>query len=673
MKIVRVFYSYVILYSLFVLIVSGPPLFAQNNERIDLIISNINESSLSSLIEKSTFLDLPLSNNRDELIKNLFEYYGYIPVKKEEVQSNEYFSIKKSDVFYINETKETIMFVGDVSIVFEENLLRADNIIYNDTLHYLNAIGNVVFEQTTQDDEVEIIKGSSLMYNFDSKEIILESGELTSSNIDDDGNVTNFLSRGENMLISNEPFLISVVDSSITTSVDNDYYQITSKNFHINEGNDLFLSSSFLYIGRVPILYLPFFFYPGKTLIFNPSFGYDSVKGIQVNTSYELYGKNPLIHEQDEGGITSFFSGEHTLEKNNSSTYASIADPNPSKLEKWASNSSSYGTIYADSYQNNGIFLGYEGVHNFFEKSLNTSLIAGIAYKNPSNLVNNSLFRYLITPNITYKNNSTSLSLSMPLYSDPDVRKEYLQRDIRSRLLEIASINTKSENEISTVDNYTWSFKGSTSFQPEILAPYITSIDIQRFNSGIRFEKHYDSSIGGFIIDDITPIDVSAKMTGTIVDARWIGKSEESSIETTTISKENSNLLSQYQLTLPSTTSHNTKMQSFESYLNIHYDIRQDVKEVFDYTYGEQVDTITTNNNTSFITLDSRIGPHIITFNHTLKSLIAHNTTSNKESKQYEISSDNTITFPFANISYTLRQLLYRDSYQKSRCCSRTE
>lgn len=147
MKIVRVFYSYVILYSLFVLIVSGPPLFAQNNERIDLIISNINESSLSSLIEKSTFLDLPLSNNRDELIKNLFEYYGYIPVKKEEVQSNEYFSIKKSDVFYINETKETIMFVGDVSIVFEENLLRADNIIYNDTLHYLNAIGNVVFEQ----------------------------------------------------------------------------------------------------------------------------------------------------------------------------------------------------------------------------------------------------------------------------------------------------------------------------------------------------------------------------------------------------------------------------------------------------------------------------------------------------------------------------------------------
>jgi hypothetical protein len=245
------------------------------------------------------------------------------------------------------------------------------------------------------------------------------------------------------------------------------------------------------------------------------------------------------------------------------------------------------------------------------------------------------------------------------------VRKEYLQRDIRSRLLEIASINTKSENEISTVDNYTWSFKGSTSFQPEILAPYITSIDIQRFNSGIRFEKHYDSSIGGFIINDITPIDVSAKMTGTIVDARWIGKSEESSIETTTISKENSNLLSQYQLTLPSTTSHNTKMQSFESYLNIHYEIRQDVKEVFDYTYGEQVDTITTNNNTSFITLDSRIGPHIITFNHTLKSLIAHNTTSNKESKQYEISSDNTITLPFANISYTLRQLLYRDSYQK--------
>ncbi len=665
MKIVRVTRSLFIISSLVLFLLFNTHLYAQNDQRIDLIISSISESSLSSLKEKSKFLSLNPSNDREELIKNLFAYYGYTPVEKEEeLTISGYLTINRSDSFYVNETRDIIVLDGNVSINFTGDVLTADNVIYNDTLGYLSAVGNVIFEQK-KDEEVEVIKGSSLTYNITTKEIVLGNGRISSSNSDEDGNVTNFSSRGDTMMLSSEPFLISVADSLVTTSVDNDYYQITSKFFHVNEGNDLFLSSSFLYMGRVPILYIPFLFYPGKTLIFNPSFGYDSDTGIQVNTSYELYGKNPLIHEKDESGITSFFSGEQTLEKSSSPTYSSAKNPNPSRIEKWAIESSSFGTIYADSYQKNGIFLGYEGVHNLFEKSLNATLLAGIAYKNPSTLLNDALFRYIFTPDISYKKNSTSVSLKLPIYSDSDVKKEYLQRDIRTRLLELASINTKEEKEISTINSYTWAFTSSTSFSPKVLSPYIKSINITKLNSDIKFEKHYDNSIGGFLIDEVTLIDFSAKMDGTLLDITWKAKSDEQESEEKSVSTEQKETLTSYQLALPPNVTKDKKKSPLESYLKINYEIKQDVKKVYDYKKGKQDDTITTNNNTSFIRLDSRIGPKIITFNHTLKSLLTNNTTENKESKQYEISSDNTITLPYVNISYTLNQRLYRNSYQK--------
>lgn len=665
MKTDRLARIFLIIYTLLFLSFFPISVSASESDRVELIISSIVDLPLSSLIEKSKFLNLPISNERGELIKNLFDYYGYTPVEKgAESLIAPYLTINKTDAFYVNETKGGIILDGNVSINFEGNSLQAQSIIYNDSLNFLNAIGNVTFEQK-KDEEMEVLTASSLIYNTITQEIILNKGNITSSNSDKDGNVTQFLSRGEKVTLAQEPFLIAVEDSSLTTSVDNDYYQIKSKDFYVHEGNDLFLSSSFLYIGRVPILYIPFFFYPGKTLIFNPSFGYDISKGFQVFTSYELYGKNPLIHEKEEGeGITSFFSGEQTLEKGSSYTYEDTIDPNISRLEAWATKSSSFGTIYADSYQKNGIFLGYEGVHNFFDKTMNASILAGLAYKNPSDLPNGALFRYLLTPTFSYKKKSTSINLSLPFYSDSEVKKEYLQRDIRTRLLELASINTKEENTIGSINSFTWEFRSSTSFAPQVLQPYINSLSISKLNSNLRFEKHYDPAVGGFIINDATPIDFSAKMNGTLLDFKWKGKEKDEVKSKLTYSEEQKNALTSYQLSFPP-SKEKTSSTLLESFLKVSYEIKQDFKGVLDYTKGEQVDTTTSINNTSFITLESRIGPKIITFNHSLKSLLADTSTDTKESTQYEISSDNSITLPFAHISYTFNQRIYRASYQK--------
>lgn len=637
------------------------PVYATEIENSDLIISHILSLPTSSLIEKNNFLNLPPISDRNELIAAILTYYGFSETQKEGIEREKpYLQINQADSFFVHEQKDQVILDGSVSIDFEDNSLQAQTIIFNRKKGYLYAIGNVVFEQN-REGEVEVLTSNSLILNTRTQEIVMNQGIIRSESLDEDGKETQFLSRGEKITLSQDPPFISVADSSLTTSVDEDYYQIRSKNFYVIDNNDLFLSSSFLYIGRVPILYIPFFFYPGKTLTFNPSFGYDSQRGVMVFTSYELYGKNPLIHEKEEKGITSFLTGEQPLEKGSMYTYEAKVQPNPSQVEQWALSSSSYATLYGDFYQHDGIFLGLESENSFPEAGMKASMLSGVAYKNPSTQANKALFRYLIHPTFSYKKDNTSLSFSLPFYSDSEVKKDYLQRDIRTRLLELASINTKEENKISSINSFTWELKGSTSISPELLAPYINSIDITTFQSNIRFEKESDPTIGGFVINDATPIDIRAKMSGTLVQKNW--KGDEKGEKTTYTSKQVEQL-KKYQL-LPKDENSTTLHRVSESFLKINYEIKQDFKWVFDYTKGLRVDTITKVNNRSFIELESRIGPKIVTFNHKITSLLSNTTTDTKESKQYDISSDNTITLPFLNISYTLNQRLYRNSYQK--------
>ncbi len=46
-------------------------------------------------------------------------------------------------------------------------------------------------------------------------------------------------------------------------------------------------------IGRVPILYLPGFFWPGDEFFFNPNFGFDSREGSYIQTTTYLHGSKP--------------------------------------------------------------------------------------------------------------------------------------------------------------------------------------------------------------------------------------------------------------------------------------------------------------------------------------------------------------------------------------------
>ncbi|NCB03412.1 MAG: LPS-assembly protein LptD, partial [Spirochaetia bacterium] len=428
-------------------------LFAIESEQLALMVSSIKESSTSMLIEKSIFLGLPSRNDREELINNLYSFYGFTPSIEEKIEED-FISINQADYFYIHKDKNIIFLDGNVSITIDSNSLQSNSILYDSSSGYLYAIGAVTLEQQ-KGEEQEIVIGNTLTYNRDNGQIMMNKGITKTSSSDEDGNITTFTSKGEEILLSNDPLSVLVKGSSVTTSEKSEYYQIKSKYFHVNDGNDLFLTHSFLYMGRVPILYLPFFFYPGKTIMFNPAFGYDSIKGPYINTSYELYGKNPLIHEDENSSITSLLGMNKNLEKSSSFIYSSLPQEPLSKVEKWAKESDSYGTIFVDAYKNNGLFIGYEGVHHLLNKTLDASLLGGVAYKNPTDLTNGSLIRFFITPNVSYKKNKTQLNLSLPFYSDPDVKKEYLDRDIRTELLELASINTKEENTLSTINSFT--------------------------------------------------------------------------------------------------------------------------------------------------------------------------------------------------------------------------
>ena len=59
----------------------------------------------------------------------------------------------------------------------------------------------------------------------------------------------------------------------------------------------MFMTNAYLSIGRVPLLYLPAFFYPGSRLVMNPAFGFSSDRGMFVSTTTEVFGTYPGFSE----------------------------------------------------------------------------------------------------------------------------------------------------------------------------------------------------------------------------------------------------------------------------------------------------------------------------------------------------------------------------------------
>ena len=441
---------------------------------------------------------------------------------------------------------DCIVLEGSVSLSVQKgnstNEIKADKIVYDRSTEMLYADGNVEIIMKGGSSGQDSATASSLIMNTSTLEGIFDDGRIIQKQSD----ALN-LPAGSTLIVFSEIFgkgnenVITFKNSSLTfCDEDPPHWHIDATRTWLLPGGEFAFFNALLYVGVVPVMYFPAFYYPKDELIFNPVFNYTKRKGYSVQTTTYLWGRKPLNENNNSNS-----SSSNSNQKDSSSAESLRAVYNfirPSTLkeqvregivlhnldEDYKGDSSHYVKILNDWYSNLGYMTGVDGVINplpNYISRLDFNLFLGFSktvFKGSGSQL--EYYPYSAT-GVTYKDESSFLgvklpfrysadfefqlskpfqfSLSFPVYSDPFFSNDFLTErqetmDWISYLLDNSSLNNDKNTEeqnssAKEVSSFQW--KSTASFSPTIpsfMKPYLNSLSFSMTNSVNIASKNTD-------------------------------------------------------------------------------------------------------------------------------------------------------------------------------------
>lgn len=452
---------------------------------------------------------------------------------------------------------ELIIFSGGVQLSVRQNqettVIVADTIHFNRTRNMLYAEGAVSL-QKTGGGKNETMEADSLLLNVDTQEGIFNGGQVEQSGTD----ALN-VPAGSTMIVDSDIFArddsgaIVFKKGSLTFCDDpNPHWKINASRIWLLPGNEFAFANAVLFVGHIPVMYFPFFYYPKDELIFNPVFGYNQRKGYFIQSTTYFIGRKPLNNETDDDSFLSFMKPTtlkkqrreglvlRNLDQDDKETY-----PNTLKL-------------MADYYTNLGGMVGIDGKFKPEDSKINEldfSLYLGmtrtvfpftqdgISVYTPygsdgETHYNKSYFFGLELPfrlkgNFKFSMSSPfSISLSMPIYTDPYFDADFFtDRKENMDWLDFLMSNPEDETTTSSsgeLSSFSWTMTGSYSPKLTKAKPYINTLSFSPSSSVIFSSKTDTQGLASdevnispsrrfFYPSQIKPFALSLKLSGTIV------------------------------------------------------------------------------------------------------------------------------------------------------------
>lgn len=475
---------------------------------------------------------------------------------------------------------ELLTFEGNVKISVEKGgtktVIAADKVSYNRARDMLFAEGAVTLEQTEASGGKQSISSDSLLFNTETLEGVFDNSRVVKA----ESNAIN-LPSGSKITVASDLFArddsgtISFKNGSLTFCDDeeNPHWRIKASRIWLLPGNEFAFLNALVYVGPVPVLYLPAFYYPKDELIFNPVFGYRNRAGYFFQTSTYIFGRKPLDTKS---------SSSSSADKDNDilGDYFSLIKPTKLMEQKreglilhnldteYKGGTSNYLKLLLDYYTNIGVSTGVAGVYkgggngipeiegsavlgfsNTVFKNTSTGqwhpfAKSGTTYRDESNFMGVWIpFRY--KANLKFSGSVPfNYSVSLPIYSDPYFNYDFGDReetmDWFSYLLNNPNQDhsTKTEEEkqsAAEITSFTWNHSLSYSVSlPEVLKPYLTTLSISSFDSSISFSEKtknktdytseeqkdefhlYSPDRKFFYPSTVTPLNTSLSIGGTI-------------------------------------------------------------------------------------------------------------------------------------------------------------
>lgn len=462
-------------------------------------------------------LGLDDSGNERELKSRLREYYGIPPTAPvSDSRTGEkgleiiIESAERTEYLNWENLGEEIHLSGGVRLSVNDPetsrsyLITSDKLIFSRIEDSLTALGNVTYERKDKQGEAETFKGEVMTFQLEGWKGIIFQG-VSSKSEKGEGKEMEFFFSGQEMYSAG--FDRALLDKGMITSRDgpDPEYSIRASKIWLLGPEEWGLVHGLLYIGRIPLLYLPFYYKSGNDLLFNPVPGYADRRGTSIQTTTYLVGQKKAVND-------SFFSAglssetPYELERRGLFLY---------KTEKSRQSSDEYLKLMVDWYSRLGGFAGVEGELSLGEAS--AELFAGLGYSRSIDGNNNVFFQgeggeYLSRWNSTYqgalelpfrwgaevKLKRQKLRLNFKYLTDPSFTADFMaDRQENYDPLNWLLSDKGEEEEVrgSTVSSLGWEASWTANIRLPGDVPFIDSISLTRLKSSLRWDSKKDDDL----------------------------------------------------------------------------------------------------------------------------------------------------------------------------------
>jgi len=675
-------------------------LFAQDT-RILLLMSEIQNSNQLELERRIRAAGMIPAGSPEAMKEQLYAYHKITDsiLTVEEISGRtgyllEVLQAQRLLASASDTVSDSVILEGFVKIRFRSSPeadpkeLEAGRILIDFEGKQLSALGSVVFRDS-RGTLLEKAEGEIVTFDWVGGDIRISKGTTSLSRENSEDVKVEFFTSGERVTLLGDGVSVQFDKGFITTNRENAYFSISAEKLLLLKGGDMFVEQAWISIGRIPLLWIPFLYYPGQTFVFNPAVGYDQDRGYFFSTTTEIYGTYGKIKKSDESSLTTLLSSAETgdlipdgwVYKTNPSKSQTQAE---SKLESWAARSDSYLVLFADTYQKRGTFIGIDSNSNFSNGRYKLSTLGGLAFWG-NHTVASSVYdipgvRYFIDGKFIVKTAGSDLSFTMPFYSDPKVKIDYANRLTSFSLGGLLGNQDFPDEFRSDITSFTWALDGSLQIPIESLKPLVTSLKVDRLNARVVWKAKSKADGPGYYIASMVVPDFRASVAGTLINwEKAVGKNPaqlNSAAEAPAVKPSNEpdpSAAWDFKLSgvdPPYTASRAQATKKVEGKSKPHsLELSYFAEQLLANTYQLQ-NLITTEasiyaKSQGFVKFKASIAPDILNFDTQLNPQFTFNSNAGSSTSNLQLLSDTNASIPVAGLSYALSAKLYALDIEK--------
>ncbi|MHC6203491.1 LPS-assembly protein LptD [Breznakiellaceae bacterium SP9] len=451
----------------------------------------------------------------------------------ESARGAQYFTLENINEDYARLTGTVIVNLKDGQTTHS---IKARDVLFNKSRNTITASGDVEYVKK-DGDTTETFRGRSITVDMNTWATVFVDGVSERTMSDSEAAY-----RFSGSLITRSADEVTIItDAEVSNAAtDEPYWSITASKIWLLPGSDWAIAHAVLWVGEIPVLYFPYFYYPADEIVFHPVLGTRPRVGNFLQTTTYLIGRLKPDPEKSNS-INKILGSGADMERVREgiflrSTGKKNTEPNDLRL-----------SVLLDGYTNLGFYAGTElevPAMGYFDA---WKLSAGVGYtrdiqKNGSSyspLIEgesrwnrgqffsyNIPLRYRFYTAGAMAGDMARFSWTLPFYGDPYVEIDFMDRAEEINffdLLKPAEEEAEDETDHS-LGSYQWQLSGSFTPKLPILNPVVSDFAIKSITSTMSFTTKLDPALSGndyspnrkfFFPDKFTPFSISASFAGT--------------------------------------------------------------------------------------------------------------------------------------------------------------